>query len=341
MKIAIGCHIMLYEIEMLEEYVQSLYQLVEEVPREDREDICVDFYLNLSQHFEKPNSDIQYKGGLREIKDRFKGTILPALYGLGCIVTHNIGDSLYFIGDYRRDFNNMFAPNTDFLIWGESDCLLPKQTVQILKSIKDYTDQNSIYRYIVTFAVRKMWDDSWKVLEHPKFTDCKFKEREDRSWVTDPSSILYTMTLEEMNEINKESEEIELQLINYPKFDGSGLIISSQLVMAGANIPLGVWACGEDTSFMTVAGKILGGEYKQFVVKNILKVHNRNHPKKRMYVEGMTNEAAHIHRENNNTWMANHNICETNLHNLNNNSKRLITRRELKNEIKKISTDHK
>jgi hypothetical protein len=332
---------MWYEIEMIEEYVQSLYQLVEEVPREDREDICVDFYLNLSQHFEKPNSDIQYKGGLREIKDRFKGTILPALYGLGCIVTHNIGDSLYFIGDYRRDFNNMFAPNTDFLIWGESDCLLPKQTVQILKSIKDYTDQNSIYRYIVTFAVRKMWDDSWKVLEHPKFTDCKFKEREDRSWVTDPSSILYTMTLEEMNEINKESEEIELQLINYPKFDGSGLIISSQLVMAGANIPLGVWACGEDTSFMTVAGKILGGDYKQFVVKNILKVHNRNHPKKRMYVEGMTNEAAHIHRENNNTWMANHNICETNLHNLNNNSKRLITRRELKNEIKKISTDHK
>jgi hypothetical protein len=341
MKIAIGCHIMWYEIEMIEEYVQSLYQLVEEVPREDREDICVDFYLNLSQHFEKPNSDIQYKGGLREIKDRFKGTILPALYGLGCIVTHNIGDSLYFIGDYRRDFNNMFAPNTDFLIWGESDCLLPKQTVQILKSIKDYTDQNSIYRYIVTFAVRKMWDDSWKVLEHPKFTDCKFKEREDRSWVTDPSSILYTMTLEEMNEINKESEEIELQLINYPKFDGSGLIISSQLVMAGANIPLGVWACGEDTSFMTVAGKILGGDYKQFVVKNILKVHNRNHPKKRMFVEGMTNEAAHIHRENNNTWMANHNICETNLHNLNNNSKRLITRRELKNEIKKISTDHK
>ena len=104
------------------------------------------------------------------------------------------------------------------------------------------------------------------------------------------------MSLEEMNEVNKKSEEVDLLLINYPKFDGSGLVISSQLVMAGANIPLGVWACGEDTSFMTVAGKILGGDYKQIVVQNILKVHNRNHPKKRMYVEGMTNEAAHIHR---------------------------------------------
>jgi hypothetical protein len=60
-----------------------------------------------------------------------------------------------------------------------------------------------------------------------------------------------------------------------------------------------------------------------------------------MYVEGMTNEAAHIHRENNNTWMANHNICETNLHNLNNNSKRLITRKELKYELEKISTNNK
>ena len=58
MKIAIGCHIMWYEIEMIEEYVQSLHQLIEEAPREDRENICVDFYLNLSQHFEKPNSDI-------------------------------------------------------------------------------------------------------------------------------------------------------------------------------------------------------------------------------------------------------------------------------------------
>jgi len=328
-KIAIGCHVMWYEIEMVEEYVESLRQLVEQVPIDHRGNIHIDFYLNISQHFERAESD----SILQKVENRFIGEILSLLHSTGVRVTYEMGDKMYFIGDYRRDFNNKFASKTDFLIWGESDCLLPKQTVQILKSIKDYTDQNSIYRYIVTFAVRKMWDDSWKVLEHPKFTDAKFKEREDRSWVTDPSSILYTMTLEEMNEVNKEYEEVDLQLINYPKFDGSGLVISSQLVMAGANIPLGVWACGEDTSFMTVAGKILGGDYKQFVVKNVLKVHNRNHPKKRSHVKGMTNEAAHINRENNNTWMINHKICETNLHNLNNNSKRLITRKELKDKI--------
>ncbi len=332
MKLAIGCHIMWYEIEMVGEYIDSLLQLIKQVPKKEHKNICIDFYLNINTYFEQPDS----KDTIEKVIEKFNIEIQRFPEN----VTYQISEKFYFIGDYRRDFNNMYAPNTDFLIWGESDCLLPKQTYQVLKLIKDYTDQNNIYRYIVTFAVRKMWDDSWKVLEHPKFTDAKFKEREE-DWENDPSSILYTMSLAEMNKVNEESGEVDLQLINYPKFDGSGLVISSQLVMAGANIPLGVWACGEDTSFMTVAGKILGGEYKQFVVKNILKVHNRNHPKKRMYVDGMKDEAAHINRENNKSWMKNHKVCETNLHNLNNNSKKLITRKELKDEITKISTDHK
>ena len=336
MKIAIGCHIMWYEIEMVEEYVDSLVQLVGQVSEEEHKNIYIDLYLNTNTYFEKPES----KDTIEKVIEKFNSQILQRFRYQYLNLSHQISDKFYFIGDYRRDFNNMFAPNTDFLIWGESDCLLPKETYQVLKSIYDYTNQNNIYRYIVTFAVRKMWDDSWKVLEHPKFTDAKFKEREE-DWENDPSSILYTMSLDEMNEVNSESDEVMLSMINSPKFDGSGLVISSQLVMAGANIPLGVWACGEDTSFMTVAGKILGGEYKQFVVKNILKVHNRNHPKKRMHVEGMEDEAAHIHRENNNTWMINHKVCETNLHNLNNNSKKLITRIELQDEIKKISTNDK
>ncbi|SVD47226.1 uncharacterized protein METZ01_LOCUS400080, partial [marine metagenome] len=147
---------MWYEIEMIEEYVESLRQLVEQIPMEHRANIYIDFYLNVSQHFEKMESD----SILQVVKDKFTG-IVTLLYSTGVKVTYNVGDEMYFIGDYRRDFNNKFAPKTDFLIWGESDCLLPKQTIQILKSIKDYTDQNNIYRYIVTFAVRKMWDDSW------------------------------------------------------------------------------------------------------------------------------------------------------------------------------------
>ena len=44
MKIAIGCHIMWYEIEMVEEYVDSLIQLVGQVPEEEHKNIYIDLY---------------------------------------------------------------------------------------------------------------------------------------------------------------------------------------------------------------------------------------------------------------------------------------------------------
>ena len=46
MKIAIGCHVMWYEIEMIDDYVKSLRQLVEQIPIDHRGNIYIDFYLN-------------------------------------------------------------------------------------------------------------------------------------------------------------------------------------------------------------------------------------------------------------------------------------------------------
>jgi hypothetical protein len=43
---------------------------------------------------------------------------------------------------------------------------------------------------------------------------------------------------------------------------------------------------GDDTSFMAMCQKLMGDDYRQFVIKNVLKVHNRNHPLKREYVKG-------------------------------------------------------
>ena len=52
------------------------------------------------------------------------------------------------------------------MIWGESDCLIPRE-FQCLETVKSYGVQNNIHKFITTFITRKMWDDSWKVLEHP------------------------------------------------------------------------------------------------------------------------------------------------------------------------------
>ena len=164
-----------------------------------------------------------------------------------------------------------------------------KTNVGGLEQLKDYANNQGIHRYITTFGIRKMWDESWKILEHPKFTDKPYysmdTEEETRLATTSPWSIRYTMSQEEMDEVNQETEDIDLRIIDYPKFDGSGLVISSDLLRTGANIPPAVYMNGDDTGFLESCRLHMGSQYKQFVVKNVLKVHNRTHPKKRRYVK--------------------------------------------------------
>ena len=57
------------------------------------------------------------------------------------------------------------------------------------------------------FADRKMWDDSWKQLEHPNFTDKPFVDGDTENWW----SLRYNMNLDEMNAINDKVEEFELE----------------------------------------------------------------------------------------------------------------------------------
>tara|TARA_Y100001937_G_C6944752_1_gene251983 strand:- start:62 stop:604 length:543 start_codon:yes stop_codon:yes gene_type:complete len=135
-----------------------------------------------------------------------------------------------------------------------------------------------------------MWDDSWKILEHPKFTNKPYYDMdtpEDTKLAeSSPWSIRYTMSQEEMDNVNSETTNLDVQMIKYPKFDGSGLVISSDLLRTGANIPPAVYMNGDDSSFLESCRLHMGENYRQYVIKNILKVHNRNHPKKRNYVKG-------------------------------------------------------
>tara|TARA_Y100000034_G_scaffold134743_1_gene204054 strand:- start:1012 stop:1872 length:861 start_codon:yes stop_codon:yes gene_type:complete len=196
-------------------------------------------------------------------------------------------DEFYNVGPYRRDLNYKYCTITDFVIWGETDCLLPKQTFEAIEQISKYAEGVGVHRYCVTFATRKMWDKSWEVLEHTDFKYSEYHEmHEPEKWKNDKSSIWYTMSWEEMEDINKKAMEFDLSGINYPRFDGSGLVISSQLIQNGINLPHACWMVGEDTSFQEMIKKVMGDQYMQYIVNNILKVHNRVHPLKREYVKG-------------------------------------------------------
>jgi hypothetical protein len=272
---------------MVTEHVQSIINAVETI--DNKENITVDLFYNISEYFEKVNTDETSKD---ELIDKFM-SLVTSLENTGCNVTYKIyedNDKPITMVDYRRDLNYYGCVDNDYVIWGESDALLPKEAFSTLEVIKGYGIENNIHRYVVTFALRKMWDESWKILEHPEFTDKQYYEtyNDDGSInelaFTEPHSIRYTMSIDEMNGVNKKADELDLRILRQPQFDGSILVLSSDLLKNGVNVPRCVLGHAvDDTSMMSSCSQIMGDTYVQFIVKNILKVHNRNHPKKRRY----------------------------------------------------------
>ena len=280
-KYMIGTHIMFYEIEMVSEHIQSLINAIDTV--ENRENINVDLFYNISEYFEKIDRN---KISKEKLIEKFL-KLVKLVENTGCNVTYKIyedNDKPITMVDYRRDLNYFGCVDNDYVIWGESDALLPREAFSTLEVIKDYGNKNNFHKYVVTFALRKMWDDSWKVLEHNDFTDAPFYEIADPLSKTEQSSIRYVMSIDEMNKINDRAEEFDISILQQPQFDGSILVLSSDLLKNGVNVPRCVLGHAvDDTSMMYSCRQIMGESYVQFVIKNILKVHNRNHPEKRNY----------------------------------------------------------
>ncbi len=281
-KFAIGCLIQWYEIELIEEYLQSVKNSVDVI--DNKENIIIDLYFNCSQELEKVDEE---QITISEIKSKYKA-ILKKLFGDLEYGGYNmksyineVSNSMYTIADYRRDFNDKYCTEVDVLMWGESDSLIPKQTFQILDNLHTSVKEKTP-KYVSFFSTCKMWDESWEVLEHPEFTVKPFIDGDDKNWW----SLRYNMNIDEMNSFNDKVEELEIKVINQYKFNGCGLVMSSDIVKSGVNIPKSSFFIHEDTAFMLQLQRLFGGEIPQYVIKNILLVHNRKHTKKRSYVEG-------------------------------------------------------
>ena len=91
-----------------------------------------------------------------------------------------------------------------------------------------------------------------------------------------------------MNTINDKVDELKIEIVNPYKFNGCGLVMSSDVIKSGVNIPRSVFFIHEDTAFQNSLIKMFDNNIPQFVIKNILLVHNRKHPKKRSYILGET-----------------------------------------------------
>jgi len=124
------------------------------------------------------------------------------------------------------------------------------------------------------------------------------------------------MSKKEMNQINSKTEELDVKILPQHKFNGCGLVISSEVIKSGVNIPRSVFFVHEDSAFMWMTNKVLGN-IPQYVIKNILLVHNRNNPKKRMYVKGERKDGTMNEKRRSNDWYVKANrMCEQNYVNL-------------------------
>ena len=163
--IAIGCIIQWYEVEMYEEYLDSVVSAINFM--DDKRKVIVDLCFYLSQNLEQIDTSLMT---IDNIKERFINSEKKMLdNGINCVVNYYKDDKIFSISDYRREFNNKYCEEVDVLMWGESDSLIPRQTFDILDSLHANNINNGIYKYLGFFGTNKMWDDSWKIIEHTDF----------------------------------------------------------------------------------------------------------------------------------------------------------------------------
>lgn len=309
MKISIGCLVQWYECELLHEYIHSLNDAVSYYDGE----VIIDILVSLNDTLETPNYS---QMGCNNLESFYTKKFLPIYNDLmlsninndRVIINWNKTTKLISIADYRRNFNEEYCEKSDVLVWGETDQLFPLQGFELISNLHQNV---RVVKYIGFFGCCKMWDDSWKPIEHTDFTDKPFIVNDYDNWW----SVKYTMTKDEMNQINDKVEHPNVIILDKHKFNGCGLVISSEVIKAGVNIPKSVFFVHEDTAFQLMIQKVLGN-IPQYVFKNILLVHNRNHPNKRCYVLGEAGETLNQKRRSNEWYVKANKMSESNCYNL-------------------------
>jgi hypothetical protein len=263
------------------------------------ENVETDFVFSINQDLEKAESpDV-----MAQCEDSFR--YVMNTYGF----KYNTITDLYTIADYRRSFNSFYCDKADVLIWGESDMLVPKEMFTTIDLLHKSVERDNP-KYLATFSICKMWDNTWKALEHPEFTIHEHSDSKGDWW-----SVNYDMNIDEMYAFNDKVEDVDIQLISPHKFNGCGLVISSEVIKSGVNIPHSTFFVHEDTAFMNMTNKVLG-PIPQYHIANILMVHNRKHINKRNNIKGEMGETVGQKRGSNAWYAAANAMCEINAHNM-------------------------
>ena len=326
-KYVIGTHVMFFEIEMYKDFIEGMVNLLETV--ENKENVTIDLCFNISEQIEKIDKE---QISEIELLDKFnKGVRVIEDLGYKVITRIIETDEFYLHADYRRDLNYNYCKKVDYVMWGETDSFFPREAFEAIETLSKYTDEQNIHRYLLSFADRKMWDSSWDPLVHVDYKSLDFIDGEDSH--LNPNQAKSKMSVEKMNEINGRVDEFDFDYITKPKLSGACLVLSSDLIKSGVNIP----SCliyNDDEGLSIMAEKLLGNNYIQFICKNILHVHARRHPDKRLYVRGEDNPHSFINQKNSN-FQTLLNLSKQNIQNLISNGGKFHEYDDLKNILEK------
>lgn len=260
-------HIMWYESEMLCETFDSIVKAI----NFSNSNIKFLFCLNSQTYIEKPV--------VGKAKDMFDAFLNHELFKTQHVdIIHKTDeDPFYNIGDWRREIYN---DEYKYIIWGESDTLVPTDYFKIVDSI------NIEEPHLLSLGSRKMWDDTWMGVEHELLRNLKGDQ--DKIGIFGCGQYI---SLNQVNMFNSLTPDIRIVRLKNPKIDGSMLALSKNLPrpFISPNLHFG----GEDTcaaGFFQIKG------IPQYVIATRLKGHNYNHPKKRINTEQNRNNEEYIEK---------------------------------------------
>ena len=260
-KLLYTMHIMWYEYQMINETLDSVEQAIKNAI----DDVDIILCLNSQTYIEKPEDGFEPE----KVFDIFLNH--PVLKN-ATIIRKTDQDSFYNIGDWRRD---IYGDGYDYkyIVWGESDCLVPEDHFYLLQHI------DLDHPHIVSLATRKMWDDTWNEIEHPWINEFP-RNGEILGLRKEQAPIPYNcgdyITLEELNKFNSHFEPTLIKL-SKPKVDGNMTSLSKGLPYP--YLPTDLHFAREDYCLEMFFAK---KDIPQYHLATRLKGHNTAHPKKRI-----------------------------------------------------------
>ena len=324
----IGTHVMFFEIEMYKDFIDGLVNLLEDV--ENKDNVTIDLCFNLSEQIEKIDDTKISIDGYNGLLEKFN-TGVDKIKQLGYVVKTRIvkQDEFYFHADYRRDLNYNYCKKVDYVMWGETDSFFPKEAFDVIETLSEYTKEQNLHRYLLSFSDRKMWDTSWDPLVHKDYVQLEFID--DDEGHLNLNQAKSQLPIETMNEINARAKEFDFTYITKPKISGSCLVISSDLIKFGVNVPLCL-IYNDDEGLSIMAEKLCGENFMQFICKNVLHVHARRHSQKRCYVLNEDNPYAFINKKMDN-FQKFLQISKKNIQNLTNGTDKFYEYDDFKKEL--------